>query len=706
MIRFLLRLLLRLLYRVEVSGIEHYQVADERLIIIANHTSLLDGVLLFAWLPGKPVFAINSYIAERFHWCRHFAELFPIDTNSPFAIKSMIRLVNEGRKLVIFPEGRITMTGAVMKVYPGPALIAERTGAPVLRIAIDGAQFSPFSHLGKKGLVRWFPKIRIVVLPACRLVVEASDHRRRKQATLQLQDMMHELQYAAFNHRQSVFSAFSAAVSRYGYRRHIVSDSQGRNISYGQCLRQALVLARVVQQQTERGEFVGILLPNITPILPLFLAMQYAGRVPVMLNFAAGRSAVINACKTAHLKTVYTSQQFISHIQLENLPEVRLIYLEDMPAYVSLFAKLIATVRSIRPPPGLKVDVDSPAVVLFTSGSEATAKGVVLSHSNLLANYAQVRCHIDFTPQDLVFTCLPVFHSFGLNAGLLMPLLGGSRVFLYPTPLHYRNIPELVYTLQATILFGSNTFLRGYARHAHEYDFHSLRYVVAGAEKLHKDTQQLWMQKFGIRIYQGYGVTETSPVFSVNTPLANKLESVGRKIPMIDFYLQPIDGIKKGGQLFVRGPNIMLGYLLQGNDGGVIPPCSERGQGWHDTGDIAEVDEDGFFYILGRVKRFAKIAGEMISLGTVEELATQLWPTFNHAAVCIPDPHKGERIILVSENPEATRNELRQYIRQRQHPELLVAAKIISTAALPALGNGKVDYLSLQKQVEADSNTP
>ena len=259
-----------------------------------------------------------------------------------------------------------------------------------------------------------------------------------------------------------------------------------------------------------------------------------------------------------------------------------------------------------------------------------------------------------------------LFHTFGLNAGFLMPLFAGSKIFLYPTPLHYRIIPELVYELEATILFGSNTFFRSYARYAHPYDFHTLRYAVAGAEKLRDETQQTWMEKFGIRIYQGYGVTETSPVISVNTPMENKPGTVGRPVSKIDYYLDPVEGIEEGGRLFVKGPNVMLGYLLADTDGEIRAPESDRGPGWYDTGDIAGVDEDGYLYILGRAKRFAKIGGEMVSLTAVEELATQTWPGFNHAAVCLPDDKKGEKIILITDNKDALRKHFQETAQKRQ----------------------------------------
>ena len=333
-------------------------------------------------------------------------------------------------------------------------------------------------------------------------------------------------------------------------------------------------------------------------------------------------------------------------------------------------------------------------------------KGVALSHRNLLSNFAQVRCLIDFLPRDTFFNCLPLFHCFGLNVGCLMPLLGGSKIFLYPTPLHYRLIPELAYGTNASFLFGTDTFLRGYARHAHPYDFHSLRYVLAGAEKLREDTQKIWMEKFGARILQGYGVTECSPVISVNTPLNHKMNSVGKLLPGMEARLAPVPGIETGGRLMVKGDNVMLGYLLHGGGGKLQPPATEQGEGWHDTGDIAAIDEDGYIEIRGRAKRFAKIGGEMISLAAVEELASAAWPGFNHAALARPDQRKGEKIVLATDCEQADRKGLQEKARELQYGELYIPRAIAPVASLPLLGSGKIDYASLTKMIEEGEEQP
>jgi len=319
----------------------------------------------------------------------------------------------------------------------------------------------------------------------------------------------------------------------------------------------------------------------------------------------------------------------------------------------------------------------------------------VLSHKNIQANRFQLSACVDFTSVDIVFNALPLFHSFGLTGGMLLPVLSGLKVFLYPSPLHYRIIPELSYDTNATILFGTDTFLSGYAKLAHPYDFYSIRYVFSGAEKLKEETRKLWSEKFGVRIFEGYGTTETSPVIATNTPMHNRPGTVGRLLPAIHYKLEEVAGITEGQRLLVKGPNIMLGYLRAENPGVIDPPPA----GWYDTGDIVSIDNDGYLKILGRAKRFAKIGGEMISLPAVENYLNQLWPTFQHAVISIPDAKKGEQLVLVTTNPQAAREEILTFAKANSIPEIMIPKKIITLDKLPLLGTGKTDYVAITKLV-------
>ncbi|MFN5721228.1 MAG: AMP-binding protein, partial [Bradyrhizobium sp.] len=276
-------------------------------------------------------------------------------------------------------------------------------------------------------------------------------------------------------------------------------------------------------------------------------------------------------------------------------------------------------------------------------------------------------------------------HSFGLTGGMMMPILGGIPIFMYPSPLHYRIVPELIYQTGATILFGTDTFLTGYARSAHAYDFRTLRLVIAGAEAVKERTRQVYMERYGIRILEGYGVTETAPVLAMNTPMANRQGTVGRISPLMQYRLDPVPGIEEGGRLSVKGPNVMIGYLRVENPG-VLEPLPD---GWHDTGDIVTVDAQGFIAIKGRAKRFAKIAGEMVSLSAVEAMASALWPQAMSVAVTLPDQRKGERIVLLTTERNADRAAMQRQAKSVGASELSVPADIRDVDKEPLLGTGK-----------------
>jgi acyl-[acyl-carrier-protein]-phospholipid O-acyltransferase/long-chain-fatty-acid--[acyl-carrier-protein] ligase len=289
-----------------------------------------------------------------------------------------------------------------------------------------------------------------------------------------------------------------------------------------------------------------------------------------------------------------------------------------------------------------------------------------------------------------------MFHSFGLTVGVMLPLVFGVRVYLYPSALHYRTVAELIYAVNATIMFGTDTFLAGYARVAHPYDFRSLRYILAGAEPVKETTRRTYMEKFGLRILEGYGVTETAPALALNTPMFNKFGTVGRILPGMEARLEKVEGVEEGGRLYVRGPNVMLGYLKVENPGVLEPPP----EGWHDTGDIVAIDEQGFLTIKGRARRFAKVGGEMISLAAVEALASELWPNALSAVAAVPDPRKGERLILLTQQTGATRADFHAFARTKHASDLMIPAEVWVFDKLPVLGTGKVDMMAVGKLVE------
>ena len=446
------------------------------------------------------------------------------------------------------------------------------------------------------------------------------------------------------------------------------------------------------------GRAVGVMLPTANGAVVTLLGLMSAGRVPAMINFTAGAANILAACRAAEIDTIVTSRAFVEKGRLGNLvaeleKKVRIVYLEDVRPTVTFADKLRGILGAKKPLVARKPD--DWAVILFTSGSEGVPKGVVLSHRNMMANVAQAAARIDFGREDKLFNVLPVFHSFGLTAGVVLPLVSGVPIYLYPSPLHYRTVPELIYGVCATILFGTDTFLNGYARVANPYDFRSLRYIVAGAEPVKESTRLIYLEKFGLRILEGYGVTETAPVLALNTPMFNKFGTVGRVLPGMSTRLDHVEGVEEGGRLYVSGPNVMLGYLRADKPGVLEPPP----EGWHDTGDIVAIDEQGFIAIKGRAKRFAKIGGEMISLAAVEMLAAELWPNNVSAVASIPDARKGERLVLVTDKHGATRSEFQVYAKGKHASDLMIPGDIIVLDKMPMLGSGKVDHMAVQKFV-------
>jgi len=707
-IRMIMTRVLNLIYGVKVTGIEHWKNLKGNAVIIANHTSFLDAVLLWTYLPGNLHFAIDTYVSQKW-WVRPFLHLvryFPIDPTNPMAVKSIIDEVQQGKRVVIFPEGRITTTGGLMKIYPGPAMIADKGGAQLLPVYLEGSQYSLFSRFGTQLKTRPQSKISITILPPCTLKIgdEVKGKARRLAAARGLYDIMVNMKYTASNTDETLFDSLLDAVDLVGRGRKMIDDVNRRPLTYGQLLTGAFALGKQMARQNKQGDFVGLMMPTSVAAVVAFFGMRAFNLTPCMLNFSTGTKNMLACCKAANIRKVYTSKTFIAQAGLEQTASamkeagLALVYLEDIKNQMSLKDKLIAWAASFCPHYYYKrvrgtVTSKDPAVVLFTSGSEGTPKGVVLSHQNLQANRQQIQSVLDFGLKDKVFNAMPIFHSFGLTVGTLLPLLCGVPVFFYPSPLHYRIVPELVYDRNATLIFGTDTFFNGYAKMAHPYDFYSVRLAVVGAEKLKEETIKKYYDLFGLRIMEGYGATETAPVLASNTPMYFRHGTVGRFLPGIEYRLERVPGVEEGGELFVKGKNVMEGYVRDTNPGVLEPPKD----GWYDTGDIVSVDEDGFVRILGRAKRFAKIAGEMISLSAVETEINAVWAGSTNAVVNIPDDKKGEQLVLFTTFQNAQRADLLAAFQAKGLSELAVPRTISVVEELPLMGTGKVDYVKLKE---------
>jgi acyl-[acyl-carrier-protein]-phospholipid O-acyltransferase/long-chain-fatty-acid--[acyl-carrier-protein] ligase len=504
--------------------------------------------------------------------------------------------------------------------------------------------------------------------------------------------------------RHTLFQALAAARRAHGGNTPALIDGDERALSYDTLVKGALALGHALKRGTGNGECVGVMLPTGAASAVAVFALSAYGRVPTMINFTSGAANILSALKTARVTRIVTARRFITLAKLEELAETlagaaTLVYLEDVRAGLTLGDKAMAAAGSLMPAlVAARSDPDSTAAILFTSGTEGAPKGVALSHANILANVAQVRAHIALsTSEDVLLNPLPVFHCFGLSVGTILPLLAGVKVVSHPTPLQPKEIVKRIKAHGITILLATDTFIAQYARAGEEGDLDTVRLAVCGAERVRDETRAFVRQKYGIQILEGYGVTEAAPVVAANQPEANHPGTVGRLMAAMEARLAPVEGIPGAGRLMVKGPNVMQGYILPEAPGTIMPPLD----GWHDTGDVASIDEDGFIAIRGRLKRFAKIGGETVSLAVVENCAAALWPGREHAAVAVSDPRKGEQIVLVTDAAEASRPSLLAWAQHHGVSELAVPRRILVVAAIPLLATGKTDYVTLQKMVEA-----
>lgn len=642
MLRYLLRILLRLLFKAKVIGFKEMRF-DGPTIVLPNHVSFLDAVFLYAYLPSTICYVINTDIAEKLRFYLQFINHIKIDPLNPYSLKKILAVLKAGKPLVIFPEGRITRTGSLMKIYSGIGFIAFRTNAAIYPVIFSGLEYSKFSRIQDKVRSKWFPEVLMYADKVIHLESGGSKSIRLQKREIgdKIRTILENTMFKAKEYTQieiNLFNELLLAGKTHGMNKMMAEDSSGK-ITYRKTIISSYVLASAFRTALASDERVGVLLPNSIGHVVTLFALCYANKTPAILNFSAGIQNNLDCGETAGIKTILTSRTFVEKANFQSYvsqlaAKFTILYLEDLKSTLSGTDKLSGLfsyfVRKKASPIGNR------EIILFTSGSESKPKGVVLAHSSIRANIHQISCVIDYTHRDKMLNALPMFHSFGLTAGTLLPIMEGMEVFLYPSPLHYKIIPEIAYDRNVTILLGTPTFLMGYGRYAHNYDFYNVRFVLAGGEKLKDDVRNLWNEKFGIRIFEGYGTTEMSPVLSFNTPMFNRRGTVGKILPGIEWRLEAVEGIEEGGNLFVKGPNAMKGYLLHGK--GFVP--SEE---WYNCGDVVAIDKEGFITIKSRLKRFAKISGEMISLDAVEKVAESCFATDKNAAINISDTKKVKR---------------------------------------------------------------
>ena len=710
-VRFCLRSVFNL-FKVKCSIEFDEKKTPKKGVYVSNHVSYLDPILLFAFLPGNPVFALNGHLyrSRLIRFLMRTADVMPFNPIEPGDIKELIAKVDSGRLCVIFAEGRVTESGGLMKIYEAPGLVADKSKAPLIPVWIEGPQYGYFSKTKGKLPHRPLPKVRVIVGKPRSFRLKDELRRQRDHISNEVYMILREMSFEVrYNPNISLFAQLMKTAKVHAkkglFRRpKFVEDVQRKLQSYRDIIIKSFVIGKYFKRRTEPEEHVGMLLPNSVAALCSFFGLSAYGRIPVMLNFSVGAQNMISMCKTAQVRIVITSLMFVKTAKMEAGVEmieeagVKVFYLEKMAKEIGLWDKINAYLRyKIKRVP-IKKGGNRKAVILFTSGSEGAPKAVVLSHANIISNIKQMSAIETINVTDTVFNALPMFHSFGLVVGTLFPLFEGAKLFLYPSPLHYRVVAEIVYEIGASIMFGTDTFFRGYGRIAHPFDFHNIRFMFGGAEAVKPDTRNIWMERLGIRVLEAYGSTECSPVVSANNRIFNRFGSIGKLLPAIEYKIEPVPGIEKGGELVVRGPNIMMGYIMPDNPGVLVP----LKDGWYHTGDVVEIDEIGFVYIRDRIKRFAKIGGEMVSLNAVNEMVCKAYEAdgeFQYGVVATPHESKGEQIVLATNNKNVTQEGLHAYIKANSMSELYLPRVILYMEKLPVFATGKADNVTLKKMV-------
>ena len=705
--RYICKQLLRVVHRPIVSGYENYtQFKGKKLLLVANHSSLLDGVILRLFI-GDVIFIVSrKHYTIGFHYffLKHSRSL-PVDLMSPFTVKAVISKLKNNEHCFIFPEGKITKTGTIMKIEEGTAMIASLANAPILPIHVQGADKTHYSYVKNIKKPRVFQPLEIRIGKPFTLK-KYTGKSSRTLASLDIYDKLLELAVHTRHKPQTLFQTLLTASRDFSYQKYIIEDESEQRLSYKKIVLASLILGKKFYNITKNEQFIGLMLPNVAGIAVSFFALQAFNFTPVMINFTMQKEYILHASELTKVKYIITSRLFIEKAKLSETVEflsqnIQFIYLEDVRASIT-YADKVRGLFQFRSPSIFyrkkNISADSPAVVLFSSGTEALPKAVSLSHNNILSNIVQFNTVIDLNEKDIIMNVLPLFHAFGLTVGFLAPLFCGIKTFFYTNPLHYNIIPKLCYDMGATIICGTDIFLKNYGKNAHPMDFHSIRYAISGAEKMSSITRHMWMEKFGIRILEGYGTTETSPVLSVNTPLHHKINSVGRLLPCIEHKLVDIEENISYKKLVVKGPNIMMGYFDTQKTGKIIPQ-----EEWYDTGDIVEIDEEGFIFIVDRYKRFFKSAGESISLGAIESILQQKYHSEKIAVVAISDQHKGEIPVIITEIKELQLTEIKNYLLDEKTHNTMIPRKIFYIEKILTFASGKKDYYSMIKYIHSHS---
>lgn len=719
LVRLGVRALILSLYRVRVFGQENVPKAGPALIV-SNHLSLMDGFLIgWAARHRNVRFMIYRPYYEHPFWGMFLRSLkaIPIGTSGPRdlvgALKAARAVLEEGHVVCMFAEGSVSRTGHLLPFKRGMEKVVEDLDVPIIPANLDGVWGGYFSFKGGT-FSRWPSRWRwpIQVRFGNPLPSATPPHEVRQ--------VVAELASDSFKHRAEPNDTLPARFirsARKNWSTMSMADSTGRELTYGRALTAALLLAGVVRKRAGNDAMVGLLLPASVGGALANLGVALAGKVPVNLNFTAGKDGMGAAMEQCKIHTVLTSKTFLTRAKLE--APAGAVYVEDLTKEFSSGAKLFALLKARLAPRAFLLPNVRPhdlATVIFSSGSTGVPKGVMLSHFNIISNCDAVLEVFDLDHRDRFLGVLPFFHSFGFMATIWLPVIAGCAAVYHPIPTDAKAIGDLVEKYKGTFLLGTPTFCGAYARKCPREQFVSLRYVVVGAEKLRDAQRAEFQEAFGKELLEGYGCTELSPVVSFNTPdfvlrqekqIGNKHGTVGMPIPGVsarvtDPETKQVLPIGTEGLLEIRGPNLMLGYLNQPERTAAV-----FHDGWYITGDIAAIDEDGFIRITDRLARFSKIGGEMVPHLKVEEMVSSLTGNAPSAVAGLPDERKGERLVVLYTAQDVPPDELWRRLSAMDMPKLWIPKQtdLHQVDALPLLGTGKLDLRGVRTKAQELSKT-
>ena len=715
-VRFVLWLLTHSLFRIRIVDNENVPYRGPALLV-SNHVSFADGFLVGACVQRFVRFLVarEYYEMKGLNWFLRRSYAIPVGTGGPRDVVHSIRAARqqlvEGHVVCIFAEGAITRTGNLLPFRRGLEKIVDGLDVPIVPVHIDRLWGSIFSFEGGSFFRKWPKRIPYPVTVSFGAPLPATATAQEVRQAIQ------ELSSEATELRKTSADRLDLRVvrsARRNWSRFAMADSTGRELTYGRMLAGAVLIARRIRRRSSEGERIGVLLPASVGGALVNIGITLAGRIPVNLNFTAGREGMASALEQCGIRTVITSKTFLTKAKLDT--SERMVFLEDVLAHTGKAARIGAFLAARLAPAkmlcrGGRRTPDSPATIIFSSGSTGTPKGVVLTHYNVLSNIEAIAQVFQVGPSDRIVGGLPFFHSFGYTVTIWFPLITECGAVYHPNPTDARAIAELVAKYRGTFLLSTPTLCSGYTRKCSREEFASLRYVLVGAEKLRAPVADAFREKFGVELLEGYGCTEMSPVVAVNVPhfdspdnfqTGNKPGTVGHPLPGVAARI--VDPVtfdplppNQEGLLLVKGSNRMAGYLDQ-------PALTSEvlHHGWYITNDIALIDEDGFIRITDRLSRFSKIAGEMVPHIRIEEAIGNLIGDAPCAVTAVADDQRGERLVALYVRPDLSPAELWQRLSDTDLPRLWLPKRenLYPVEELPLLGTGKLDLRAVKSRAQ------